>query len=161
MGSTVPYPEPTTAAATAIGQANRRRDTRHEVAVRSALHRRGLRFRVDLLVRAGLVRTHPDVVFTKARLAVFLDGCFWHVCPHHFHEPKSNLGYWRPKLAANQARDRRVDEALAGDGWTVVRIWEHVPVGEAVHMILAALVTLDHEPAIRALRVRGADGSAK
>lgn len=140
-GVRVPYPEPGSAAASAIGRGNRRADTKPEVILRSALHRRGLRFRKDLLVRAGDVRTHPDIVFTRSRVAVFVDGCFWHLCPDHFHEPKSNLDYWRPKLAANQARDRRVDAALTADGWTVVRIWEHEPVGPAVAAVLAALST--------------------
>src|SRR4051812_38786735 len=79
-GRVVPYPEPTGGAATKIGKANPRSDTRPEVRLRSALHRRGHRFRKDLLVRAGDVRVHPDIVFTRLKLAVFVDGCFWHGC---------------------------------------------------------------------------------
>ena len=124
-GQRVPYPEPTSAAATKIGKANKRVDSKCEVRLRSALHRMGLRFRKDLLVRAGGLRVRPDIVFTRARVAVFVDGCFWHGCPTHATTPKTNQGYWVPKLAANEARDRRVDEALTGEGWTVLRIWEH------------------------------------
>lgn len=124
-GQVVPYPEPTSAAATKIGKANKRVDSKAEVRLRSALHAMGLRFRKDLLIRAGGVRTHPDIVFTKAKVAVFVDGCFWHMCPEHFHMPKTNLDYWVPKLHANVARDARVTAALEADGWKVVRIWEH------------------------------------
>lgn len=124
-GQRVPYPEPTSAAATKIGKANKRVGSKCEVALRSALHRMGLRFRKDLLLRVGGLRVHPDIVFTRARVAVFVDGCFWHGCPVHATKPKSNQGYWGPKLAANEARDRRVDAALAAEGWTVVRVWEH------------------------------------
>jgi DNA mismatch endonuclease (patch repair protein) len=73
----------------------------------------------------GAVRVRPDIVFTKARVAVFVDGCFWHLCPLHAQVPKSNVDYWVPKLEANVARDRRVDAALQRDGWHVVRVWEH------------------------------------
>ncbi|HEX2575485.1 MAG TPA: very short patch repair endonuclease, partial [Aquihabitans sp.] len=113
------------AAATKIGKANGRKDTRAEIRVRSALHRRGLRFRKDLLLRLDSVRVHPDVVFTRVRVAVFVDGCFWHGCPEHQHVPKRNRDYWVPKLQANVARDRRVDAALEAAGWEVVRAWEH------------------------------------
>lgn len=111
-GQVVPYPEPTSAAATKIGKANKRTDTKAEVRLRSALHATGLRFRKDMLIRAGDVRTRPDIVFTRAKVAVFVDGCFWHCCPEHFHMPKTNLAYWGPKLAANVARDARVTKAL-------------------------------------------------
>lgn len=124
-GERVAYPEPSSGAASKIGVANRRRDTAAELRLRSALHARGLRFRKDLLVRVGKVRVHPDVVFTRARVAIFLDGCFWHLCPAHGSMPKSNIAYWQPKLLANVARDRRVDEALTIDGWFVRRVWEH------------------------------------
>lgn len=138
-GLAVPYPEPTSPAATAVGTGNRRRDTKPEVAVRSQLHRRGLRFRKDLLLHADGVRVRPDVVFTRARLAIFIDGCFWHACPDHGSSPQSNQDYWIPKLAANQARDRRVDAALRGDGWQVLRIWEHEDPFEAAAAIEVVL----------------------
>jgi DNA mismatch endonuclease, patch repair protein len=67
----------------------------------------------------------PDFVFREARLAVFVDGCFWHGCPKHCKTPAGNRAFWKKKLAANKARDRRVNRVLRGDGWRVVRIWEH------------------------------------
>jgi DNA mismatch endonuclease (patch repair protein) len=106
-------------------RANRKADTRPELALRSAMHRRGLRFRVRLAISAGGLRVVPDVVFTRARVAAFVDGCYWHSCPDHGVAPSANAAYWLPKLAGNIDRDRRVDVALAAEGWTVVRIWEH------------------------------------
>jgi DNA mismatch endonuclease (patch repair protein) len=104
---------------------NPRRDTAPEVAVRSELHRRGLRFRKDLSVRVPGRVVRPDITFTRTRLAVFVDGCFWHACPVHGIQPRANTEYWRPKLARNVARDRAVDEALGAAGWQVLRAWEH------------------------------------
>jgi DNA mismatch endonuclease (patch repair protein) len=91
------------------------------------------------LVRAGDVRVRPDVVFTRQRLAVFVDGCFWHSCPEHRHVPKRNVEYWIPKLAANHERDGRVNVALEHNGWLVERIWEHVPIDDAVEVVEARL----------------------
>lgn len=105
-------------------RANRRRDTRPELALRSELHRRGLRFRVDFAPVQGL-RCRPDVVFTRARVAVFVDGCFWHSCPVHGTRPTANGAWWAAKLDGNRARDRWNDAALAAEGWHVIRIWEH------------------------------------
>jgi len=130
-GVRVPYPTPRDEAATRVGKGNRRADTKPEVRVRSDLHRRGLRFRKDLLIRAAGVKVHPDVVFTKARVAVFVDGCFWHGCPEHQVVPKSNRDYWVPKLRRNVERDRAADEALGADGWIVIRVWEHEDVAWA------------------------------
>lgn len=138
-GRRVPYPSPSSPAATAVGKANRRANTKPEQALRSALHRRGLRFRKDLLIRAGDVRTHADVAFTRLRLAVFIDGCFWHCCPEHGSTPKSTTSYWGPKLRANVQRDRRATAALQDHGWTVLRIWEHVPVGDAADVAQRAV----------------------
>ncbi|HEU5252055.1 MAG TPA: DNA mismatch endonuclease Vsr [Solirubrobacterales bacterium] len=104
---------------------NRRRDTRPELALRSELHRRGLRFRVDMPLQAGGRLIRPDVVFTRAQIAVFVDGCFWHCCPEHGNQPQANTDYWKPKLARNVARDHLVDAALSEEGWKVVRAWEH------------------------------------
>ena len=70
-------------------------------------------------------RVRPDFVFPKLRLAVFVDGCFWHACPHHATQPRNHAVFWRKKLAANRARDRRVNRALRAAGWRVLRIWEH------------------------------------
>ena len=124
-GVIVPYPEPGSAAATNIGRGNQRRDTKPEVRLHSALHRRGLRFRKDHLLRCGKARVRADVVFTRALVAVFVDGCFWHGCPEHQRIPQRNIDYWAPKLQANIARDRRVDAALIFAGWHVERLWEH------------------------------------
>ncbi len=131
----MPYPVPRDVAATSVGKGNRRADTKPEVRLRSRLHRRGLRFRKDLLVRAGEVKVHPDIVFTKARVAVFVDGCFWHGCPEHQVVPKSNRDYWVPKLRRNVERDRAADDALGADGWTVLRVWEHEDVNSAGRLI--------------------------
>ena len=105
-------------------RANRPRDTGPELGVRRELHRRGLRYRVHGRPVPGL-RCRPDVIFTRARVAVFVDGCFWHVCPEHGTTPSANGDWWRRKLLANVERDRRNDTALTAAGWKVVRIWEH------------------------------------
>lgn len=104
---------------------NPRRDTKPERQLRSALHRGGLRFRKDYGVRAGGRLIRPDIVFTKLRLAVFVDGCFWHCCPEHGNEPRRNVSYWGPKLRRNVARDREIDRALTEEGWSIIRVWEH------------------------------------
>lgn len=103
-------------------QSQRVRDTAPEMALRRELHRRGLRYRVDYPV---LPRRRADIVFTKARVAVFVDGCFWHGCPEHGTWPQNNAEWWRTKIEANRARDANTDERLRADGWTVVRVWEH------------------------------------
>lgn len=105
-------------------KAVRQRDTKPELALRSALHRRGLRFRVDSRPLAGS-RRRADVLLTRARLAIYVDGCFWHRCPLHGTLPKTNDKWWDEKLNANVERDRATDEELASAGWLPVRIWEH------------------------------------
>jgi DNA mismatch endonuclease (patch repair protein) len=105
-------------------QANRGRDTGPELALRRELHRRGLRYRVDLPVLPGL-RRRADVVFPRPRVAVFMDGCFWHGCPQHATSAKSNAAFWTAKIAANRARDADTTQRLRQAGWTVIRIWEH------------------------------------
>ena len=115
-------------------RANRSRDTRPELAIRSAVHARGLRYRVAIRPVHGVRRT-ADLVFTRARVAEFLDGCFWHGCPEHFHMPATNPGYWGPKIAANSARDVETDRLLAAEGWAVLRFWEHTVVVEAATQI--------------------------
>ena len=111
-------------------RANRRRDTGPELALRRELHGRGLRYRVDFAPVKGL-RCKPDIVFTRAKLVVFVDGCFWHRCPHHATQPRANGDWWREKLDANVRRDRRHDLALAAAGWRVLRVWEHEPTAVA------------------------------
>ena len=119
-------------------QRQRRRDTNHELEIRRALHSLGYRFRVDYRMEPSM-RTRGDIVFTRRRLVVFVDGCFWHGCPEHATAPKTNAEWWREKLAANVERDRRVDRALTALDWTVLRIWEHEPVPEAVQRIESSL----------------------
>jgi DNA mismatch endonuclease, patch repair protein len=106
-------------------KANRRVDTAPELALRSALHRAGLRFRKDHRIDVPGVRVRADVAFPAKRLAIFIDGCFWHQCPEHGQMPARNVDYWRPKLDRNRERDREVNERLEGAGWTVLRFWEH------------------------------------
>jgi DNA mismatch endonuclease, patch repair protein len=117
-------------------RAQRERDTGIEREIRSRLHARGLRFRVHRRLLAGS-RREVDVVFPGARVAVFVDGCFWHGCPEHGVSPKTNTSYWEPKLRRNAERDRRDSSMLRDAGWTVLRIWEHVPAEEAVRRIAA------------------------
>ena len=119
-------------------QAQRTRDTAPEQAIRRILHRRGLRYRVDAAPLSGL-RRRADIVFGPAKVAVYIDGCFWHCCPDHGHIPHSNSGYWAAKLAGNRARDADTDRRLAEAGWVVVRVWEHEPPGQAAERITAAV----------------------
>jgi DNA mismatch endonuclease (patch repair protein) len=111
----------------AIMRANGRKDTAPERAVRSALHRHGLRFRVDHPVRIEGARRaiRPDVVFPRQRLVLFIDGCWWHGCPVHSTVASTNSEYWRAKLAENRARDERHTQHLTAAGWTVLRAWTH------------------------------------
>ena len=134
-GRKAPYPTPSSPSASAKAKANRRNGSKSERAVRSEVHRRGLRFRVDHPVQAGNLKVRPDLVFTKAKVAVFIDGCFWHRCPRHGSQPKSNQDYWLPKLESNVSRDRRIESALEDGGWKVLSFWEHedsVDVAQAV-----------------------------
>ncbi len=117
----------------------RRRDTGPERALRSELHRRGLRFRVDMPVPTAGRSPRPDVVFTRRRVAVFVDGCFWHGCPEHAAPPKKNSHYWGPKIARNIERDKEHDERLQAAGWTVVRLWAHEPTAAAADRVASLL----------------------
>jgi len=105
-------------------QTTRRRDTRAELQLRRELHRRGRRFRVDMAPLPGL-RRRADIVFTRQRVAVYVDGCFWHACPVHRTVPRHNRQWWVAKLEANETRDRDTDRRLREAGWRVVRVWEH------------------------------------
>ena len=129
MGRT---PEPLNAAVSAAMSRMPRKDSGPELALRRVLHARGLRFRVHAPLPG-----RPDIVFTRARLAVFVDGCFWHGCPEHATAPKNNGQWWRDKIAGNVARDRRQDALLSELGWEVLRVWEHEPVHDAATRILA------------------------
>jgi DNA mismatch endonuclease (patch repair protein) len=120
-------------------QGNRRSDTAPELALRRRLHGEGLRFRKDALVVAGDAKTRADVVFSRQRVAVFLDGCYWHGCPEHCRMPTRNRAYWQAKIARNVSRDERLTEALQAEGWRVLRVWEHEPVEEAAARVKHAL----------------------
>ena len=134
-------PRPSSAAASAVMKGNRGRDTRPELLLRSAMHRIGLRFRKDHPVVVEGVRVRPDAVFGRAKVAVFLDGCLWHACATHGTVPRSNTDYWVAKFRRNVERDRRVDEALRGAGWKVVRVWEHEDPDDAASHIASVVRT--------------------
>ncbi|MFE2301007.1 very short patch repair endonuclease [Streptomyces sp. NPDC059445] len=114
------------------------RDTAPEIAVRRLLHSSGLRYRVNVPV-PGLPRRTIDIVFGKAKIAVFMDGCFWHGCPEHATQPKANAEWWRAKLSKNMARDRETTDHLLALGWTVLRFWEHEPSSEVARTIRTSL----------------------
>jgi DNA mismatch endonuclease (patch repair protein) len=133
------YPVPTNHHATVTMRANRRARTSPELALRSALHAAGLRFRIDYLVRATSGSVHVDVAFPRRRIAVFIDGCFWHACPIHGEMPQSNQDYWQPKLQRNRQRDERNNDQLLGAGWRVIRVWEHEPTASSRRRIVAAV----------------------
>ena len=105
--------------------ANRRSETGPELRVRRLLHAAGLRYRTDYAPDRENLRCRADIVFTRRRVAVFIDGCYWHGCPEHFVPPKANARYWAGKIAANIARDRDAGERLRSLGWVVLRFWEH------------------------------------
>lgn len=115
-------PPPASEAVRQRMKAQQRRDTAPELALRSELHRRGLRYRVDRVV---IGRRRADLVFASSRVAVFVDGCFWHSCPQHGTTPKNNGVWWTRKLEVNVERDRSTDAMLRAAGWEVIRVWEH------------------------------------
>jgi DNA mismatch endonuclease (patch repair protein) len=119
-------------------QRQARRDTKPELALRRAVWRLGLRYRVDIPPVPG-TRRRADLVFTRAKVAVYLDGCFWHSCPVHATVPKANRDWWIAKLRANADRDRDTDRRLAGVGWTIVRVWEHENPDEAAASVAGAV----------------------
>jgi len=121
-------------------RANRKRDTGPELRLRSRLHAQGLRFRVNLEVQVPGLKVRPDIVFTKHRVAVFVDGCFWHSCRWHGTRPRANTHYWLPKLKRVAARDRQVKQLLTRAGWAVLRVWEHVPPERAADLVRNALM---------------------
>src|SRR5271169_5167946 len=140
LWSVADYPHPSSQGRSANMKANRRTDTKPELALRHALHQLGYRYRKDyrLDLDSGR-RVRPDIAFTARKVAVFVDGCFWHACPEHGSKPRANEWYWGPKLIKNVERDRVNDAALILAGWTVVRLWEHVPLDEAVTTVVTAL----------------------
>jgi DNA mismatch endonuclease, patch repair protein len=116
-----------------------RRDTSCELALRRALHRRGLRFRVEATLPELGRRRRVDVVFPGRRVAVLVDGCFWHGCPTHGTWPAANAGWWAEKIARNQWRDADTTAVLAAAGWTVLRFWEHEDVTAAANAVERAV----------------------
>src|SRR5262245_27713046 len=124
------YPHPGSSGITAWAQANVRANTKPEVLIRSLLHRRGRRFRKHLAIEVPVLKVRSAIVFTRKGLALFVDGCFWHGWPIHGGTPKTNASYWQQKRGRNARRDRLVNEKLESAGWSVLRIWEHIPAGE-------------------------------
>jgi DNA mismatch endonuclease (patch repair protein) len=114
------------------------RDTQPEMELRRELHRRGLRYRVDV-TPAAAVRGRADLVFGPPRVAVYVDGCFWHSCGEHGVLPKSNREWWRAKLKRTVERDRETERALRALGWEVVRVWEHEDPAEAADRVEATV----------------------
>jgi len=133
-------------------RSNRGRDTALEVRVRSALHRAGLRYRLQVRPIPGL-RCTIDVAFPRDRLALFIDGCYWHLCPKHGTYPVTNGEWWRTKLETTRERDERNTRALETAGWHVIRAWEHEDVAEIVAHVSDMLVRLraGSEPKVEGL----------
>jgi len=144
-------PAPSSEAARSRMRSQRRAGTGPELALRQALWRRGLRYRVDAAVPVPGVRRRADLLFSGPRVAVFVDGCFWHACPEHGTAPRANAWYWGPKLVRNAERDRDTDRRLAEAGWAVVRVWEHED-ADAAAAVVEAVVRGRAKPA----RGRGA-----
>lgn len=125
---------------------NKRTDTGPEKALRAALFRAGVRFRKDYRIDCLDLKVRADIAIIGPRVAVFVDGCFWHRCPIHGTAPKTNADFWTEKLDRNVARDRRVDTSLRRFGWTVLRTWEHEVPEDATGRVLALL---DRRPVVR------------
>lgn len=129
--STAPSSWASSEAVRRVMRANTARDTRPEKAIRGEAHRRGLRFRVDTAPLPG-VRRRADMVFTSARVAVYVDGCYWHGCPDHYRPATRNADFWADKVTTTRLRDLDTNERMARAGWRVLRIWEHENVSQAV-----------------------------
>ncbi|CAM4454559.1 very short patch repair endonuclease [Nocardia ninae] len=132
-----PLPPDSTASSKAVRasmQGNRSKNTTPELALRRLLHQRGLRYRVDSRPIPEF-RRRADLVFHSDRVAVFVDGCFWHGCPDHYRSATRNEQFWREKIVGNQARDHETTGRLIEAGWAVVRVWEHEDVGKAANLI--------------------------
>lgn len=133
------YPYPSSQAVSSVMKANKRANTKPEIAIRKGLHRLGYRFRKDYVLRVQGRRCRPDIVFTRKKVAIFVDGCFWHSCPIHGHTPRANVSYWKSKFERNALRDELDTDALKSNGWKVIRIWEHCNVEEALQIIQSSL----------------------
>jgi DNA mismatch endonuclease (patch repair protein) len=121
-------------------QSNRGRDTKPELAVRRLLHASGLRYRVSKRPLPQIRRT-ADIVFGPVKVAVFIDGCYWHGCPEHGQRPKTNAEFWESKIDGNIRRDRETDGLLVEAGWTVLRFWEHEAAADCAARITKTVTT--------------------
>ncbi|BAJ73210.1 DNA G:T-mismatch repair endonuclease [Microbacterium testaceum StLB037] len=130
-------------------QGNRGRDTKAELAVRRLVHAAGLRYRVNARPEKDLRRT-ADMLFTRVRIAVFIDGCYWHGCPQHFSMPATNLDYWSAKIERNRVRDVETTTHLEARGWLVLRFWEHETPSHAADQIIQAVNASRIQPNDRA-----------
>jgi DNA mismatch endonuclease, patch repair protein len=130
-------------------QLQRTRDTAPEIALRRILHAGGLRYRVDYPPIASR-RRRADIVFTRLRVAVFVDGCFWHGCAEHGTHSKSNVEWWEQKIQRNRNKDAETDQLLIDSGWLVIRIWEHESPNIAAERIRQAVT-------VRRLRLEARD----
>jgi len=133
------YPAPSSEAVSKVMRGNRKTDSRPEATLRRELFARGLRYRKNPSIRTSIGIVRPDLTFPGQKVAVFVDGCFWHSCPLHGSIPGTNRGYWESKLNRNRERDHVVSAALAADGWTVVRVWEHELLNEAAKTVETAV----------------------
>ena len=118
-------------------RAIRGKDTKPELLLRKVLWHRGFRYRLK-----NKLPGKPDIIFPSERIAVFVDGCFWHGCPEHFQQPETNTAFWREKIEKNKERDKKVDTTLESDGWRVLRFWEHEVtknLGNCVNRIISVL----------------------
>jgi DNA mismatch endonuclease, patch repair protein len=131
-------PKPSSDNARRRMQGTPQRDTPCELAIRAELHKRGVRFRVNAKPLSFSRRT-ADILFIGKRVAVFVDGCFWHQCPRHGTVPKANKAWWKSKFDANRRRDRDTNKALKSSGWQVVRVWEHQNPVRAANRIIKTL----------------------
>ncbi|WKU45592.1 very short patch repair endonuclease [Streptomyces sp. VNUA116] len=120
-------------------QAIRNKDTKPEQLIRRLVHAQGLRYRLHARPLPDLRRT-ADLVFRPAKVAVFIDGCYWHGCPEHYVRPRTNSGFWSEKVARNIARDRETNEHLIAAGWLVLRFWEHEPSDLCADKIAATVI---------------------
>ncbi|WP_209960189.1 MULTISPECIES: very short patch repair endonuclease [unclassified Micromonospora] len=134
-----PLPAPPPSSASKAMRSNRSADTKPEMALRRQLFRRGMRYRVGYRISLPRRAVRADIVFTRQKVAVFVDGCFWHGCSLHCRMPSDPSGYWHQKIDRNKARDKVVNDALGEAGWTVLRVWEHEPVELSADAIAATL----------------------
>jgi len=156
MIEVVPGVQPSSSHATATMRANRGRDTAPEVALRSALHAHGLRFRKNARLDLGdLRRARPDIIFTRLRLAIFVDGCFWHGCREHRSLPVSNAAFWKQKIEATARRDSEQVAWLRAADWDVIRVWEHDVPEPALQVILDHIDELNRVAGEKAAVRRG------